>query len=104
MGTIWALTEGEELNANLVRFPTGRGVGEHVNSEVDVLLVGISGSGTVTVDGEEHALSAGILVLVPQGARRSVRSASEDFVYLGVHRWRGALRIGRRRVEDSAGL
>ena len=90
-GTVWALVEGGDLNANLVRFPAGRGVEGHGNLEVDVLLLGVSGSGSVAVDEEEHALSAGTLVFVPRGARRSTRSCSEDFSYLSVHRRRGPL-------------
>lgn len=99
-GTVWALAESGELNANLVRFPAGRGVGEHVNDEVDVLLVGVSGSGAVAVDGEERALSTGKLIFVPRGARREIRSASEGFAYLSVHRRRGALRVGRKRDDE----
>ncbi len=64
------MRRSDELNANLVRFPAGRGVGEHVNDEVEVLLVGVSGSGVVLVEGEEHAVSAGVLAFVPKGARR----------------------------------
>ena len=93
-GVIWTLEGSVDLNANLVRFEAGGGVGEHVNDEVDVLFVGVSGSGTVEVDGEEHPLSGGTLVFAPRGARRSVRSASEDFAYLSVHRRRGPLQIG----------
>ena len=73
-GTVWTEREGRDLNANLVRFPKGQGVGEHVNGEVDALLIGVSGSGTVSVDGREHALGDGVLVLVPRGARRATRS------------------------------
>jgi quercetin dioxygenase-like cupin family protein len=93
-GVIWALKESTELNANLVRFGAGGGVGEHANDEVDVIFVGVSGSGTLTVDGEAHPLSAGTMVFVPHGARRSVLSASGDFAYLSVHRRRGPLQIG----------
>lgn len=102
-GTVWTLAESEESNANLVRFHLGRGVVEHVNDEVDVLLVGVSGSGEVAVDGEEHTLSAGILVFAPKGTRRAIRSASEDFACPGVHRRRGALRIGRGRKHEAEG-
>jgi len=91
---IWALEESGDLNANLVRFDAGGGVEEHVNDEVDVLCVGVAGSGTVRVDGEEHALSAGKLVFVPRGARRSTGASSDGFAYLTVHRRRGPLRIG----------
>lgn len=93
-GVIWTLRASEDLNANLVRFGLGQGVGEHVNDEVDVIIVGVSGSGVVEVDGEEHALGPGELVFVSRGARRSTRSVSEDFAYLTIHKRRGPLRIG----------
>lgn len=97
-GTVWTQREGQDLNANLVRFPRGEGVGEHVNDEVDVLFIGVSGSGVVEVDGREHTLEAGVLILAPKGARRATRSASEGFSYLTVHRRRGPvrLRVGER--------
>jgi len=110
-GVVWTLEASEDLNANLVRFGPGRGVGEHANDEVDVLVLGISGSGTVVVDGEEHALESGRLVFVPKGSRRCIQSASENFAYLTVHRRRGppgigtrgdrALRKSRGRKEDA---
>ena len=93
-GVVWTLEAGSELNANLVRFETGDGVGEHVNDEVDVIILGISGSGFVDVDGREHPVSTGTMIFVPKGARRSTRSASGDFAYLRVLRRRGPLQIG----------
>ena len=95
-GVIWALDKSSDLNANLVRFGAGQGVEEHVNDEVEVIVLGVSGSGIVAVDREEHSLSAGILVFIPKGARRSTVSASEDFAYLTVHRRRGPLQIALR--------
>lgn len=96
-GAVWTEREGRDLNANLIRFPQGEGVGEHVNEEVDVLLIGVSGSGVVTLEGREHALEAGVLLLVPKGARRSTRSTSESFSYLTVHRRRGPVRLAAAR-------
>ena len=93
-GVVWTLEAGIELNANLVRFGIGGGVGEHVNDEVEVIVLGIAGSGVVEVDGEEHSVSNGTLTFVPRGVRRSTRSLSEDFVYLSVHRHRGPLQVG----------
>jgi quercetin dioxygenase-like cupin family protein len=93
-GVIWTLDASSDLNANLVRFGTGQGVGEHVNNEVEVIVVGVSGSGIVTVDQQEHALSAGMLVFIPKGARRATVSTSEDFAYLTVHHRRRPLQIG----------
>jgi quercetin dioxygenase-like cupin family protein len=94
VGVIWSLDASSDLNANLVGFGTGQGVGEHVNDEVEVIVLGVSGSGIVTVDREEHALSAGMLMFIPNGARRSTVSTSEDFAYLTVHRRRRPLQIG----------
>ncbi len=65
-GTVWTQREGRDPNANLVRFSQGESVGEHVNGEVDVLFVGVSGSGVVEVDGREHALGPGVLILAPK--------------------------------------
>ncbi len=91
---IWALEGSGDLNANLVRFDAGGGVGEHVNEEVDVLFVGVAGSGSVRVDGEEHPLSEGTLVFAPRGSSRSIGASSDGFAYLTVHRRRGPLTIG----------
>jgi quercetin dioxygenase-like cupin family protein len=93
-GVIWALEASGDLNANLVRFDAGGGVGEHVNEEVDVLFVGVAGTGTVRVDGEEHPLSAGTLVFAPKGVGRSTVALSDGLAYLTVHRRRGPLGIG----------
>jgi quercetin dioxygenase-like cupin family protein len=93
-GVIWTLEGSGDLNANLVRFDAGGGVREHTNEEVDVVFLGVAGSGFVYVGGEEHPLSTGTLVFVPKGVRRSTSAASRGFAYLTVHRRRGPLRIG----------
>ncbi|QIN78584.1 cupin domain-containing protein [Rubrobacter marinus] len=92
-GAVWTLEGSRDLNANLVRFPAGGGVDEHVNEEVDVLVVGVAGVGRVAVDGRAFPLRSGVVVFVPRGARRSTRSESADFAYLTVHRRRGPLRV-----------
>ena len=100
-GVIWTLEDSDDLNTNLVHFPAGEGVGEHVNDEVDVIFLGVAGSGFVNVDGEDYHLSDGTLIFVPKGARRSTRSAAEGFAYLTVHRRRGPLRLGN--VQETGG-
>jgi quercetin dioxygenase-like cupin family protein len=95
-GAVWTLRGSEDPNANLVRFTRGRGVDEHTNTEVDVIFVGVSGSGVVTIDGDEHPLSAGTLAFAAKGTRRSSRSSSAEFAYLTVHRRRGPLQISGR--------
>ena len=86
----------EDLNANLVRFASGEGVGEHVNDEADVLIVGVSGEGEISMNGDERSLVAGTIAFIPKGVQRSVRSASEDFAYLTIHRRRGPIQLGDR--------
>jgi quercetin dioxygenase-like cupin family protein len=93
-GVIWTLEGSGDLNANLVRFDRGGGVGEHLNDEVDVLFLGVAGSGIVRVGGEEHPLSAGRLVFVPRGVGRSTVALFDGFAYLTVHRRRGPVKLG----------
>jgi len=81
----------EDLNATLLSWPQGEGVAPHVNSEVDVALTVIEGAGEVVVDGETFALAAGQALLIPKGCERAIRSTSERFSYLSVHRRRPGL-------------
>ena len=89
-GAIWTL-QTEDLDVNLLVFSAGDGVAEHVNTEVDVLLVGIAGAGAITVDGTHQILRAGQALLVLKGANRSIRSESDSFAYLTCHCRRGGL-------------
>jgi len=89
LGVVWTQEEGEDLNANLVGFEAGEGVGIHANDEVDVLFLGVSGTGTVVVNGEKFVLEPGRMVYVPNGCLRASRSGSGEFAYLTVHRRRG---------------
>ena len=92
-GVVWTQEGSEDLNANLVRFEAGEGVGIHVNDEVDVVFVGVSGSGMVVVDGEKFALGPGRMVFVPKGYLRATRSGYGEFAYLTVHRRRGPVQL-----------
>ena len=89
-GAVWT-RQSEDLNVNLLVFASGEGVAEHVNAEVDVLLVGIAGEGAVTVNGTRQILSAGHGIVVPKGANRGIQSSTESFAYLSCHRRRGGL-------------
>jgi hypothetical protein len=39
VGVIWTLDASSDLNANLVQFGTGQGVEEHINDEIEVIVV-----------------------------------------------------------------
>jgi quercetin dioxygenase-like cupin family protein len=95
-GPVWT-AQSDDLNVNLLVFGAGEGIEAHVNTEVDVLLVGIDGAGTVEIDGTAHPLQAGELVTIPKGARRAIRAGSDRFAYLTCHRRRSALLPAARR-------
>lgn len=89
-GAIWS-HGSEQLNINLVVFNEGRGVQQHVNDEVDVLLIGIDGRGVIEVNGASSVLLPGCLLVIPRGASRSIRSESLRFAYLSCHQRRVGL-------------
>jgi quercetin dioxygenase-like cupin family protein len=89
-GAIWT-RQSEDLNVNLLVFAAGEGVAGHVNAEVDVLLVGIAGTGAVTIDGKRQILSPGRAIVIAKGANRGIQSMSNSFAYLTCHQRRGGL-------------
>ncbi|HTQ08992.1 MAG TPA: hypothetical protein VMI31_02865 [Fimbriimonadaceae bacterium] len=78
--------ETEDLDVTVVAWPEHFLVPAHVNSEVDVAMVVLSGSGEATVDGVTYALRLGSVLVIPKGAERSIRSHSVDFRYVNTHR------------------
>ena len=82
--------ESEDLNVTLLSWPRGHTIAEHLNSEVDVVIVAVWGEAEITVDDELHRLATGTALLIPKGARRAV-SAISDFSYLSIHRRRRGL-------------
>ena len=95
-GVVWKLPHDGDLDGNLVRLAAGRSIDEHVNREVDVLIVVRAGDGELTVDGEPHPLTLTTLALIPRGARRSITAGHDGITYLSIHRRREGLHIGHR--------
>jgi quercetin dioxygenase-like cupin family protein len=89
-GAAWS-HQSQDLDVNLVVFANGDGVEAHVNAEVDVLVVGIAGDGIVEIDGTFRPFRAGQAIVIPRGARRGFRGASDRFAYLSCHRRRVGL-------------
>jgi quercetin dioxygenase-like cupin family protein len=81
----------EDLQVNLLVLIAGDSIEEHVNAEVDVLLVGLEGEGAVDLDGTRRTLSAGQALIVPKGTRRSIAGLGDRFAYLTCHRRRRGL-------------
>lgn len=91
-GPLWGMASAD-LNATLLAWPPGHEVAEHVNGELDVLVIVVEGRGSAIIDGEVHELSAGKALLIPRGARRRITSDDVGLRYVSVHRRRGPLQI-----------
>lgn len=92
-GVVWALAS-PQLNANLVKIDGGDEIAAHVNDEVDVLLVTESGRGAVVIDGVETQVGPASVVLIPRGARRTVRS-EVGLAYYSIHHRRAGVDVQR---------
>jgi quercetin dioxygenase-like cupin family protein len=89
-GPLWGM-QSEELNATLLSWPPGHEIAGHRNDECEVMLVVLAGCARVQVDGCEHRVSAGQLLLIPRGCVRSVVAGPDGVRYLSTHRRRGPL-------------
>lgn len=98
-GAVWS-DSSDDLNVNLVVLDPGGEIRAHVNREVDVLIVGVSGHGWIEANGERHELRAGVALVVPKGARRSSHAGDERLAYLTCHRRRAGLWPGGRRAGE----
>ncbi|MFC1419020.1 hypothetical protein [Streptacidiphilus cavernicola] len=94
-GALWRLDQpGRQLDANLVRLRPDAVVGEHVEHDLDVLLVVVEGDGYL--DGSpsgRESLTPGALAWLPRSARRNLTAGPRGLAYLTVHRRRPALGI-----------
>ncbi|MCG6499512.1 hypothetical protein [Kitasatospora sp. A2-31] len=96
-GALWRLTgDDRQLDANVVRLRPDAAVAEHVEPELDVLVVGLSGAGTLRCAGTAHDLRPGVLRLLPRGAARGVSAGPDGVVYLTVHPRRPGLAVRPR--------
>ena len=87
-GVHWTLERDGDLAVDLVHLDPGHDVGAQVDEDVDVLLVGLDGTGEAEIDGRGHDLGPGVAIHVPKGAGRLVRAGGLGFTYLTVHRRR----------------
>ncbi|TQJ91640.1 cupin domain-containing protein [Streptomyces sp. SLBN-31] len=99
-GVLWKLTEsGRQLDANLVRLAPGRHIAPHAEPDLDVLVLVVSGAGTLGAgtEGEPLPLATGSLFWLPRGSTRSITAGDDGLAYLTVHRRRPGMQIGRAR-------
>jgi quercetin dioxygenase-like cupin family protein len=93
-GPVWGAVSAD-LNATVLEWPAGQGPAEHVNEERDVLYVVLTGSATLTVDGDARELGAGEATIVDKGARRALVAGADGVRYLTAHVRRGGLELKR---------
>ncbi|MFI5271503.1 MAG: cupin domain-containing protein [Ktedonobacterales bacterium] len=89
-GAVWSLVT-TDLNLNLIRLHAGDAIAEHVNAELDVIGLVVSGAGVLEVDGQAFSLAPECLFFIPQGARRAFRAGDTGLTYVTCHRRRPAL-------------
>jgi mannose-6-phosphate isomerase-like protein (cupin superfamily) len=99
-GIVWSQAT-EDLNLNLMVLEPDVQIAAHVNAELDVLLVAVEGQGTIVIDERSEDVQAGQAIVIPRGARRSIRAGAERFAYLTCHRrrrglWPGPLQRAQR--------
>ena len=81
----------EELNITVLSWGKDQGVAAHVNAELDVCIVVVSGEGEATIDSEKFALHSGVALVIPKGSTRAIASRSEQLTYYSIHRRRPGL-------------
>jgi len=93
-GAVWRLTEpGRQLDANIVRMPSGQRVETHAEPDLDVLLLVVAGDGTLVAPDGPCSLVEGSLVWLPHGSTRGLVAGRRGMSYLTVHRRRPGMRI-----------
>ncbi|MFI0723398.1 cupin domain-containing protein [Streptomyces sp. NPDC021224] len=96
-GVLWKLSEpGRQLDANVVRLGPGARVAPHVESDLDVLVLVLGGTGELAGGEAPEQLAEGSLAWLPHGARRSLTAGGAGLTYLTVHRRRPGMTVGRR--------
>lgn len=82
-GVLLAATSND-LHANFVVLEAGDTIAAHTNEKVDVLIVVVSGTGELGVDGISHRLEADVLAIVPAGCEREIIATSR-LLYHSIH-------------------
>ncbi|MEI6778903.1 MAG: cupin domain-containing protein [Chloroflexales bacterium] len=81
----------EQLNVNLLRLADGASIPQHINDEVDVLVVVLQGTCKLIVDNEMTVLRPSMAAIIPRGRLRALRCTMGPLVYLTCHRRRAPL-------------
>lgn len=101
-GVLWRLQEpGRQVDANLVHLVPGDRIDWHTERQRDVLLVVLSGTGTVHSDDGHLPLIGGTVLWLPRNTRRSLTAGSDGLTYVTAHQRRGGLQIQHRPTAQG---
>ncbi|MFD7101213.1 hypothetical protein ACFWA0_41210, partial [Streptomyces xanthophaeus] len=64
-------------------------------AEVDVLVVVVAGTGSLSLDEAELEVGPGSLTLMPRGVPRAILAGPDGLTFLTAHRRRSGMSIGR---------
>src|SRR5690554_111234 len=81
----------DDLHMNVLVLRAGEQIDKHINQVLDVVVTCLRGSGTITIDDKSVDVEPGSIVLIRQGAKRTIESGPDGMVYTTVHRKRGGL-------------
>ncbi|GAA3955955.1 DUF2249 domain-containing protein [Gordonia caeni] len=85
-GVAWQLDVPDRgLDSNVITIAPGGGIGEHTGAEVDVLIHVLAGGGTLGTATGPVEVTAGDLLWLPKGSRRSFSAGVAGLSYLTVH-------------------
>lgn len=108
-GVLWRLAEaGRQLDADLARLPAGAAVAEHVEPDLDVLLLVVEGAGWVDSGSNRRPLVPRSVLWLPRAAPRAVIAGPDGLVYLTARQRRPAPTItglrnaGAPRLDSGA--
>ena len=91
IGPLWGIAS-TDLNATLLAWPARHVVAEHVNAELDVLVVVLGGTGRATVD-DDAGHPVGQRAADPARGAQMHPGGRRGPAYVSVHRRRGPLQI-----------
>ena len=85
-----------DLDSNIIRLPPTGVIGRHTGPDVDVLVHVLAGTGELTTENGDLALTPGALVWLPRRSSRQFTAGPDGLSYLTVHQRRQALTLTTR--------
>jgi quercetin dioxygenase-like cupin family protein len=75
-GTGTPLLKADNFGADIIRFPAGKGVTNHVHVGAHILFV-IMGEGFVEYNGLDHPLEPGLCYMIPSMVNHAIKASTE---------------------------